>query len=68
MVWRATHISNNMPEQKILLTREEYAEFIEMKEFFRKVKYGSVVVIAFFSVCMAVGGAYLMVRSIALTK
>lgn len=47
------------------MSDEERKEFDEMREFFRKVKYGSKFVIAFFSLCMAVGGAYLMVKSIA---
>lgn len=46
------------------MTPEERIEFTEMKEFFRKVKYGSIVAISIFSVLMALGGAYLMVKSI----
>jgi len=50
------------------MSEDERVEFNEMKEFFRKVKYGSMVSIAVFSVLMAIGGAYLMVKSIIATK
>lgn len=52
----------------IHMSEEEQREFKEMKEWFRKVKYGSVFVTAFFAFCMAVGGAYLMLKSIIVSK
>lgn len=46
------------------MSDEDIKEFQEMKEFFRRVKYGSIVAIAIFSVCMALGGAYLLAKNI----